>query len=56
MFFIPIVTPRAVSSDYCKFEFSSFVARERALGRGDLVFPIPFLHLGSGAHGRGRVA
>jgi formylglycine-generating enzyme required for sulfatase activity len=39
-FFIPIVTPRAVGSDYCKFEFSSFVARERALERGDLVFPI----------------
>jgi formylglycine-generating enzyme required for sulfatase activity len=40
VFFIPIVTPRAVGSDYCKFEFSSFVAREGALGRGDLVFPI----------------
>ncbi len=40
VFFIPIVTPRAVGSDYCKFEFASFVARERALGRGDLVFPI----------------
>ena len=39
-FFIPIVTPRAVSSDYCQFEFNSFLARERALGRGDLVFPI----------------
>ena len=39
-FFIPIVTPRAVGSDYCKFEFASFVAREGALGRGDLVFPI----------------
>jgi formylglycine-generating enzyme required for sulfatase activity len=43
VFFIPIVTPRAVSSDYCKFEFSSFVARERALGRGDLVFPILYI-------------
>ena len=40
VFFIPIVTPRAVGSDYCKFEFASFVAREGALGRGDLVFPI----------------
>ena len=39
-FFIPIVTPRAVGSDYCKFEFASFVARESALGRDDLVFPI----------------
>jgi formylglycine-generating enzyme required for sulfatase activity len=43
VFFIPIVTPRAVSSDYCKFEFSSFLARERALGRGDLVFPILYI-------------
>ena len=40
VFFIPIVTPRAVGSNYCKFEFASFVAREGALGRGDLVFPI----------------
>jgi hypothetical protein len=40
VFFIPIVTPRAVSSDYCQFEFASFVARETTLGRGDLVFPI----------------
>jgi DNA repair exonuclease SbcCD ATPase subunit len=40
VFFIPIVTPRAVGSDYCQFEFASFVARESALGRGDLVFPI----------------
>ncbi|MBV8105826.1 MAG: SUMF1/EgtB/PvdO family nonheme iron enzyme [Hyphomicrobiales bacterium] len=43
VFFIPIVTPRAVGSDYCKFEFASFVARERALGRGDLVFPILYI-------------
>ena len=40
VFFIPIVTPRAVGSDFCKFEFASFVARESALGRNDLVFPI----------------
>jgi hypothetical protein len=40
VFFIPIVTPRAVGSDYCQFEFASFVAREDALGRGYLVFPI----------------
>ena len=43
VFFIPIVTPRAVNSDYCKFEFSSFVARERALARGDLIFPILYI-------------
>jgi hypothetical protein len=40
VFFIPIVTPRAVGSEYCQFEFSSFAARESALGRSDLVFPI----------------
>src|SRR5271167_955872 len=40
VFFIPIVTPRAVSSPHCKYEFESFLARERALGRDDLVFPI----------------
>ncbi len=35
VFFIPIVTPRAVNSDYCKFEFE-FVsnARARAWSRG----------------------
>jgi formylglycine-generating enzyme required for sulfatase activity len=43
VFFIPIVTPRAVGSEYCKFEFASFVARESALGRDDLVFPILFI-------------
>ncbi len=43
VFFIPIVTPRAVGSEYCKFEFASFVARESALGRDDLLFPILFI-------------
>jgi flagellar biosynthesis GTPase FlhF len=43
VFFIPIVTPRAVNSDYCKFEFEAFLARERALGRSDLVFPILYV-------------
>ena len=43
VFFIPIVTPRAVASKYCKFEFESFLARERALGRNDLVFPIHYI-------------
>src|ERR1700738_1716362 len=40
VFFIPIVTPRAVNSKYCKFEFETFLAREAAIGRNDLVFPI----------------
>jgi tetratricopeptide (TPR) repeat protein len=39
-FFIPIVTPRSVGSKYCKFEFESFLAREKEIGRSDLVFPI----------------
>src|SRR5215470_15790647 len=40
VFFIPIVTPRAVNSEYCRFEFEAFLARESALGRTDLVFPL----------------
>jgi hypothetical protein len=43
VFAIPIVTPRAVKSKYCKFEFESFLARETALGRTDLVFPILYI-------------
>ena len=43
VFFIPIVTPRAVNSKYCKFEFEAFLARERELGRNDLVFPILYI-------------
>src|ERR1700733_4576487 len=39
LFFIPIVTPTAVGSAVCRFEFESFLAREAALGRSDLVFP-----------------
>ena len=43
VFFIPIVTPRAVNSKYCKFEFETFLAREAAIGRNDLVFPIVYI-------------
>jgi cobaltochelatase CobT len=43
VFFIPIITPRLVNSNYCKFEFDAFLARERALGRTDLVFPILYV-------------
>ncbi|MBV8103182.1 MAG: SUMF1/EgtB/PvdO family nonheme iron enzyme [Hyphomicrobiales bacterium] len=42
-FFIPIVTPRAVASRHCKFEFESFLARESELGRDDLIFPILYV-------------
>jgi cobaltochelatase CobT len=45
VFFIPIVTPRAVNSHYCKFEFEMFLAREKALGRADLVFPLLYIHV-----------
>ncbi len=58
VFFIPIVTPRAVGSEYCKFEFDSFLARERALAAA---IPqrsgIPdSLHFDSRVAGRGGVA
>ena len=43
VFFIPLVTPRMVNSQYCQFEFDSFLRREHALGRNDLVFPILYL-------------
>jgi flagellar biosynthesis GTPase FlhF len=42
-FFIPIVTPRALRSQNCGFEFQSFLAREAELGRDDLVFPILYI-------------
>src|SRR5262249_20489965 len=43
VFFIPIVTPTAVRSHHCKFGFDSFLAREKELGRRDLVFPILYI-------------
>jgi WD40 repeat protein len=43
VFFIPIITPRAVRSPYCAFEFTSFLAHEARLGRGDLIFPILYI-------------
>src|SRR6516225_1860557 len=43
VFFIPLVTPRLVNSQYCQFEFDSFLAREQALGRADLIFPILYI-------------
>jgi TIR domain len=42
-FFIPIVTPRAVNSPFCHFEFTSFLDREREFGRSDLIFPILYI-------------
>jgi len=43
VFFIPIITPRMVNSQYCQFEFDAFLARESALGRTDLIFPILYV-------------
>src|SRR5215469_11234804 len=43
VFFIPIVTPRAINSHYCRLEFEAFLAREQAFGRTDLVFPILYI-------------
>jgi formylglycine-generating enzyme required for sulfatase activity len=44
-FFIPIVTPSAVGSPHCKHEFDSFLKREEALGRHNLVFPILYIRV-----------
>jgi hypothetical protein len=43
VFFIPIVTPTVIRSPYCQFELNAFLAREAALGRSDLVFPILYI-------------
>jgi len=43
VFFIPIITPRAVRSQHCAYEFQAFLARETELGRDDLVFPILYI-------------
>ena len=43
VFFIPIITPTVVASPYCRFELESFLAREAALGRDDLLFPILYI-------------
>ncbi len=42
-FFIPMITPRVILSSHCRLEFKSFLAREKALGRSDLVFPMLYV-------------
>jgi hypothetical protein len=42
-FFIPIITPTAIRSSHCKFEFDSFLAREKELGRSNLIFPVLYI-------------
>src|SRR5262245_22519253 len=54
VFFIPIITPTTVRSYHCKFEFDSFLAREKELGRSDLVFPILYIPVAALADGRWR--
>src|SRR5262249_53354649 len=34
---------RSVSSKYCKFEFEAFLAREKAIDRDDVIFPILYI-------------
>jgi parallel beta-helix repeat protein len=43
LFFIPILTPGFFNSEYCRAELRRFLARERKLGRDDLIFPIYFI-------------
>jgi hypothetical protein len=45
VFFILIVTPRAVHSHHCRFEFEACLARGSALGRTDLVFPLLYIRV-----------
>lgn len=45
VFFIPIVTPTTVKSPHCKREFELFLARETALGRRDLIFPLLYIRV-----------
>jgi hypothetical protein len=42
-FFIPVVSPNAVSSAQWRFEFTCFLRREKSLGRSGLIFPILYL-------------
>ncbi len=43
VFFIPIVTPRAINSAFCRSEFEAFLDREKELERSDLVFPVLYI-------------
>jgi hypothetical protein len=45
VFFIPMVTPSAVGSEHCRFEFESFLKREAALGRSNLIFPLIYVRV-----------
>jgi flagellar biosynthesis GTPase FlhF len=45
VFFIPIVTPSSVASSQCRLEFDAFLAREGALGRDNLIFPLLYVRV-----------
>jgi hypothetical protein len=45
VFFIPIITPSALNSSFCREEFDRFLEREAALGRDDLIFPILYIRV-----------
>src|SRR6476620_6873506 len=45
VFFIPIVTPSAVGSKHCRFEFECFIKREEKLGRSNLIFPFLYVRV-----------
>src|SRR5262245_3783178 len=45
VFFIPIVTPTAVKSQFCMHEFDGFVVAEGSIGRNDLVFPLYYIRV-----------
>jgi hypothetical protein len=52
VFFIPIVTPRELTSEWSNFEYQRFLEREEELGRKDLIFPI--LYIGEAPPDEGR--
>ena len=45
-FFIPILTPAFLQSEWCCREVTLFGQREAALGRDDLIFPILYIDFG----------
>ena len=42
-FYIPVVTPAFLKSEYCQDEFIAFRRRMEDLGRDDLIFPIHYV-------------
>jgi hypothetical protein len=45
IFFVPIVTPSAISSKHCRFEFEAFAKRAARLRRTNLIFPILYVRV-----------